>query len=180
MLSSIARAVEVITSDVGSWSGQYPFQICYAYGGANPCISDGTYFSNEGIGQGDVIFAYTDRYIYKTFSVPQGFSGDTMYLSLDMMTGPRNQNQSNKTEYVLITILQRNATGTLLKQDTIGENITNTTMDTFDYTVAKNANTASVEIRISGRDGGYWAGNYGAVIGANTITLNDGATTPTY
>ena len=48
-------------------------------------------------------------------------------------------------------------------------------MTTYDYTVAKNASTSSVYIQISGRDGGYWGGNYGAVIGAGTLSVNDGA-----
>ena len=73
---------------------------------------------------------------------------------------------------------QKNSSGSIIQTNTIYEDVTNTTMSTFDYTVSKNVSTSSVEIRISGRDGGYWAGNYGAVIGANTITLNDGATTP--
>ena len=48
-------------------------------------------------------------------------------------------------------------------------------MTTYDYTIAKNASTSSVYIQISGRDGGYWGGNYGAVIGAGTLSVNDGA-----
>ena len=175
------KATEIITSDVGSWSANYGFQSCYGYSGARPCVSNGTYFSGDGIGAGDVVFAYSaSYYIYNTFTMPAGFSGNTMYLSLDLMTGPRNSEQGNKYEYVVITVIQKDSSGNTLATNTINENINNTTMTTYDYTVAKNASTSSVYIQISGRDGGYWAGNYGAVIGANTITLNDGASTPTY
>ena len=175
------KATEIITSDVGSWGANYGFQTCYGYGGAKPCVSNGSYFSGYGVGAGDVVFAYSaSYYIYNTFTMPAGFSGSTMYLSLDLMTGPRNNEQGNKTEYVKITVIQKDSSGNTLATNTINENITNTTMTTYDYTVAKNASTSSVYIQISGRDGGYWSGNYGAVIGANTITLNDGASTPTY
>ena len=177
-----AKATEIITSDVGSWSANYGFQTCYGYGGAKPCVSNGTYFPGDGIGTGDVIFAYSaSYYIYNTFTMPAGFSGSTMYLSLDLMTGPRNSEQGNKSEYVVITVIQKDSSGNTLATSTINQTITNTTMSTYDYTVPKNASTNSVYVQISGRDGGYWAGNYGAVIGANTITLNDGASaTPVY
>jgi hypothetical protein len=173
-----AKATEIITSDVGGWGANYGFQTCMGYSGAKPCVSNGSYF---GIGAGDVVFAYSaSYYIYNTFTMPAGFSGSTMYLSLDLMTGPRNNEQGNKYEYVVITVIQKDSSGNTLATNTINENINNTTMTTYDYTVARNASTSSVYIQISGRDGGYWAGNYGAVIGANTITLNDGASTPTY
>ena len=91
------KATEIITSDVGSWGSNYGFQTCYGYGGAKPCVSNGTYFSGDGIGTGDVIFAYSaSYYIYNTFKMPAGFIGSTMYLSLDLMTGPRNNEQRNK------------------------------------------------------------------------------------
>jgi len=167
-------ATEIINSDVGSWGAYGGFQTCYGYSGARACVSNGTYFSNDGIGSGDVVFAYSSSYyIYNTFNIPLGFSGSTMYLSLDMMTGPRNGEQGNKTEYVVITIQQKNGSGQILQTNSITENITNTTMDTYDYTVTKHRSTIQVYITISGRDGGSWAGNYGAVIGAGTITLND-------
>ena len=177
-----AKATEIITSDVGSWGANYGFQTCYGYGGAKPCVSNGTYFSGDGIGTGDVVFAYSaSYYIYNTFTMPAGFSGSTMYLSLDLMTGPRNSEQRNKYEYVVITVIQKDSSGNTLATNTINENINNTTMTTYDYTVAKNASTSSVYIQISGRDGGFWAGNYGAVIGAGTLSVNDGASAaPTY
>ena len=182
MFVSIVKATEVITSDVGSWGSNYGFQTCMGYSGAKPCVSNGSYFSGDGIGAGDVVFAYSaSYYIYNTFTMPAGFSGSTMYLSLDLMTGPRNSEQGNKTEYVKITVIQRDSSGNTLATNTISENITNTTMTTYDYTVAKNASTSSVYIQISGRDGGYWGGNYGAVIGAGTLSVNDGASAaPTY
>jgi hypothetical protein len=176
LFANSVSATEVITSDVGSWSAYGGFQTCYGYGGAKACVSDGTYFSSDGVGSGDVVFAYSaSYYIYNTFSIPSGFSGSTMYLSMDLMTGPRNSEQGNKTEYVVITVQQKNSSGTAVQTDTINENITNTTMTTYNYTVTKHADATQVYIKISGRDGGYWAGNYGAVIGAGTITLNDGS-----
>jgi len=176
LFANSVYATEVITSDVGSWSAYGGFQTCYGYSGARACVSDGTYFSGDGVGSGDVVFAYsTSYYIYNTFSIPSGFSGSTMYLSMDLMTGPRNSEQGNKTEYVVITVQQKNSSGTVVQTNTINENITNTTMSTYDYTVTKHSDATQVYIKISGRDGGYWAGNYGAVIGAGTITLNDGS-----
>ena len=43
-------------------------------------------------------------------------------------------------------------------------------------------NTYNIGIIISGRDGGYWAGNYGAVIGSGSlyVTDSDPTATPTY
>jgi len=186
LFANSVYATEIITSDVGSWSAYGGFQTCHATSGAKACVSDGTYFSGDGVGSGDVVFAYSaSYYIYNTFSIPAGFSGSTMYLSMDLMTGPRNSEQGNKTEYVVITVQQKNSSGSVVQTNTINENITNTTMSTYDYTVTKHSDATQVYIKISGRDGGYWAGNYGAVIGAGTITLNDGSSssgspTPVY
>lgn len=180
-LTNTAKATEIIDSDVSNWSSSGGWGTCHAYSNNKPCVSNGSYFSGDGVGSGDVIFSYTSYYIYKSFSIPAGFSGSTMYLSLDAMTGPGNSNQGNKTEYLIITVIQKDSSGNTLATNTINENITNTTMSTFDYTVAKNASTSTVELRISGRDGGYWNGNYGAVIGSGTLSVNDGASsTPTY
>jgi hypothetical protein len=46
-------------------------------------------------------------------------------------------------------------------------------METFAYDIGSLANTYNIGIIISGRDGGYWAGNYGAVIGNNTLYITD-------
>jgi len=176
LFANSVYATEIITSDVGSWSAYGGFQTCHATSGAKACVSDGTYFSGDGVGSGYVVFAYSaSYYIYNTFTIPTGFSGSTMYLSMDLMTGPRNSEQGNKTEYVVITVQQKNSSGSVVQTNTINENITNTTMSTYDYTVTKHSDATQVYIKISGRDGGYWAGNYGAVIGAGTITLNDGS-----
>ena len=182
LFANSVYATEIITSDVGSWGAYGGFQTCYGYSGARACVSNGTYFSGDGVGSGDVVFAYSSSYyIYNTFNIPLNFSGSTMYLSLDMMTGPRNSEQGNKNEYVIITIQQKNGSGQLVQTNTINETISNTTMDTYDYTVTRHSSATQVYIQISGRDGGYWAGNYGAVIGAGTITLNDvGPSTPAY
>jgi hypothetical protein len=46
-------------------------------------------------------------------------------------------------------------------------------METFAYDIGSLANTYNIGIIISGRDGGYWAGNYGAVIGSGSLYVTD-------
>jgi hypothetical protein len=90
-----------------------------------------------------------------------------------MMTGPRNSEQGTKTEYVSIMIIKYSSVGSTIQSYTFSENITNTSMETFAYDIGSLYNTYNIGIIISGRDGGYWAGNYGAVIGNNTLYITD-------
>ena len=155
-----------------NWSGS--FQSCQAYSGGSPCISNGSYFSGDGIGSGDVVFAYTSSVIYNTIGTTHEMRINTgnNYLAIDMMTGPRNSEQGNKTEYVVITVQKALSNGTY-QNLTFNESITNTSMETFAYDIGSLNGVVTVKTTISGRDGGYWAGNYGAVIGANSVYFTD-------
>src|SRR6056300_1710840 len=169
-----------------NWNSSNGWQSCHAYSASRPCISDGSYFSGDGISSGDVIFAYTSYNISDTFSITSNMRSSTgsNYVAIDMMTGPRNSEQGNKTEYVGITIIKYSSVGSTIQSYTFSENITNTSMETFAYDIGSLANTYNIGIIISGRDGGYWAGNYGAVIGNNTLYITDtdptAPATPTY
>ena len=158
-----------------NWTSGYGWQTCAGYGGAKPCISDGTYFSNYGVSSGDVVFAYTDYGISDTIFTNHEMRINTgsNYLAIDMMTGPRNSEQGTKTEYVTIMVQKRNTMNQIVSSSTFSENITNTTMETFAYDIGSLSGISSIRVYIQGRDGGYWAGNYGAVIGANSIYFTD-------
>ena len=158
-----------------NWSSQYGFQTCAGYGGAKPCISDGTYFSNYGVSSGDVVFSYTtysiSDSIYTTSAMRSNF--DSNYFAIDMMTGPRNNEQGNKTEYVVITVTKKNIHGSTLETYTVSQTVSNTTMETYAFDIGLLVNVYSIDVTISGKDGGFWAGNYGAVLGANSIYFTD-------
>ena len=168
-----------------NWNSSNGWQPCHAYSASRPCISDGSYFSGDGISSGDVVFAYTSYNISDTFSITSTMRSSTgsNYVAIDMMTGPRNDEQGNKTEYVGITIIKYSSVGSTIQSYSFSENITNTTMETFAYDIGSLANTYNIGIIISGRDGGYWNGNYGAVIGAGSLYVTDTDPTvsaPTY
>src|SRR6056300_1278103 len=168
-----------------NWTSGYGWQTCAGYGGAKPCISDGSYFSSDGVSSGDVVFAYTSYTIYDTIGTTHDMRINTgnNYLAVDMMTGPRNDEQGNKTEYVTITVQKLNSTQQVVGTSTFNESITNTSMETYAYDIGSLSGILFVKVIISGKDGGFWAGNYGAVIGANSIYFTDTdptATTPTY
>jgi hypothetical protein len=156
-----------------NWNASSGWQSCAAYSGGRPCISNGSYFSGDGISAGDVVFAYTTNNISDTFSITSTMRSSTgsNYVAIDMMTGPRNSEQGNKTEYVGITIIKYSSVGSQIQSYSFSENITNTSMETFAYDIGSLANTYNIGIIISGRDGGYWGGNYGAVIGAGSLYI---------
>jgi hypothetical protein len=158
-----------------NWNTSGGWQSCAAYSGGRPCISNGSYFSGNGISAGDVVFAYTTNNISDTFGITSTMRSSTgsNYVAIDMMTGPRNSEQGNKTEYVGITIIKYSSVGSQIQSYSFSENITNTSMETFAYDIGSLANTYNIGIIISGRDGGYWAGNYGAVIGSGSLYVTD-------
>ena len=167
-----------------NWNTSGGWQSCAGYSGSKPCISDGSYFSGDGISSGDVVFSYTTNNISDTLGITSTMRSSTgsNYVAIDMMTGPRNSEQGTKTEYVSITIIKYSSVGSTIQSYSFSENITNTSMETFAYDIGSLANTYNIGIIISGRDGGYWAGNYGAVIGAGSlyVTDTDPTATPTY
>jgi len=167
-----------------NWNTSGGWQSCAGYSGSKPCISDGSYFSGDGISSGDVVFSYTTNNISDTLGITSTMRSSTgsNYVAIDMMTGPRNSEQGTKTEYVSIMIIKYSSVGSQIQSYSFSENITNTSMETFAYDIGSLANTYNIGIIISGRDGGYWAGNYGAVIGAGSlyVTDTDPTATPTY
>jgi hypothetical protein len=174
-LTNPAKAYDNLYLDpftTSNWSSQYGFQTCMGYSGGKPCISDGTYF---GTNTGDVVFAYTNYSIsdsiYTTSAMRSNFGSN--YFAIDMMTGPRNGEQGNKTEYVVITVTKKNIHGSTLETYTVSQTVSNTTMETYAFDIGLLVNVYSVDVTISGRDGGYWAGNYGAVLGANSVYFTD-------
>jgi hypothetical protein len=178
LFATSARAYTDLYLDsftTSNWNASSGWQSCAAYSGGRPCISNGSYFSGDGIGSGDVVFAYTTNNISDTFGITSTMRSSTgsNYVAIDMMTGPRNSEQGNKTEYVGITIIKYSSVGSQIQSYSFSENITNTSMETFAYDIGSLANTYNIGIIISGRDGGYWAGNYGAVIGNNTLYITD-------
>ena len=158
-----------------NWNTSGGWQSCAGYSGSKPCISDGSYFSGDGISSGDVVFSYTTNNISDTLGITSTMRSSTgsNYVAIDMMTGPRNDEQGNKTEYVGITIIKYSSVGSQIQSYSFSENITNTSMETFAYDIGSLANTYNIGIIISGRDGGYWAGNYGAVIGSGSLYVTD-------
>jgi hypothetical protein len=178
LFATSARAYTDLYLDsftTSNWNASSGWQSCAAYSGGRPCISNGSYFSGDGIGSGDVVFAYTTNNISDTFSITSTMRSSTgsNYVAIDMMTGPRNSEQGNKTEYVGITIIKYSSVGSQIQSYSFSENITNTSMETFAYDIGSLANTYNIGIIISGRDGGYWAGNYGAVIGSGSLYVTD-------
>ena len=158
-----------------NWTSGYGWQTCAGYSGAKPCISNGSYFSSDGVSSGDVVFAYTSYTIYDTIGTTHDMrinTGDN-YLAVDMMTGPRNDEQGNKTEYVTITVQKLNSTQQVVGTSTFNESITNTSMETYAYDIGSLSGILFVKVTISGKDGGFWAGNYGAVIGAGSVYFTD-------
>ena len=120
-----------------NWTSGYGWQTCHGSSGAKPCISNGSYWSNDGVSSGDVVFAYTSYTIYDTIGTTHDMrinTGDN-YLAIDMMTGPRNGEQYNKTEYVTITVQKLNGTQQVVGTSTFNENITNTSMETYAYDI---------------------------------------------
>jgi hypothetical protein len=179
-----ARAYDyTIRSNFSNWTAQNGFGTCHPYTQSKPCISDGTY---AGIDSGNVIFSYTTDTIGATItleSAAQNSSG-TYYLSLDAMVGPYTaSNQSTKYETLAITVYLKNQSGGTIATKTFSQNITNTSMDTYVLELGSFSGVYSMTTYISGKDGGYWNGNYGAVLSAGSVLLSDydpTAATPTY
>lgn len=162
------------TVTTSTWTSSGGWGTCHATYNSKPCISNGSYFSGDGVSSGDVVFAYTTYSISKTFQPTSGFTAtSTHYISLDAMVGPRNSEQYNKSELLYFTVQKKGISGNIIATSTFSQNITNTSMETFVLNIGALTNTASIVITISGKDGGYWNGNYGAVIGKDTILLTD-------
>ena len=179
-----ARAYDyTIRSDFSNWTASSGFGTCHLYSQSKPCISSNNF---AGVDSGNVIFSYTTQTIGATItleSAAQNSSG-TYYLSLDAMVGPYNANQSTKYETLAITVYLKNQSGATIATKTFSQNITNTTMDTYVLELGSFSGVYSMTTYISGKDGGYWNGNYGAVLGAGSVLLSDydptAPATPTY
>lgn len=177
-----------------NWSTGSGWGTCSGSYNNKPCISNGNYFSNYGVSSGDVVFSYTFTNIYKVYYVNE-FGNDfddskTHYFSLDAMTGPRNNEQGNKTESLGVTIYYKDSNSNILQTDSWTEYINNTSFETFVYEMDFPTGTNHIQVIISGRDNGYWNGNYGAVISGGSVLMSDydptssnagsGSATPVY
>jgi len=173
------------TTDWGTSSG---WGTCSASYNSRPCISNGSYF---GVDSGDVVFSYTYANIYDVIDVSDMSysydSGKTYYISFDAMVGPRNSEQGNKTEYLSVSVYYKKSDSSLIGSESFNQTINNTSMETFEFklsdTMLSHSSLDNIQIIISGRDNGYWNGNYGMVVANGSVQLTDydpTATTPTY
>jgi len=171
------------TSDWGTSSG---WGSCSAYSQSRPCISNGSYF---GVDSGDVVFSYTYANIYDVVDVSDmSYSYDsskTYYISFDAMVGPRNSEQGNKTEYLSVAVYYKKSDNSLIGSESFNQTINNTSMETFEFelsdTMLSHPSLDNLQIIISGRDNGYWNGNYGMVVANGSVQLTDyDPTAPTY
>jgi len=162
----------IIGSSFSNWTAMGGYQTCYGYGGNKACISDGTY---EGVDSGNLVFAYRNDPISSIIILDSTVqnSSSTYYLSLDAMVGPRNDEQNTKYEVLAITVYLKDDFGYTIATISESQTITNTTMDTYVLNLGSFSGVYSMVVYISGRDGGYWAGNYGAVLGAGSVLLSD-------
>ena len=172
-----------IRSSFSNWTASNGFGTCHAYTQSKPCISDGTY---AGVDAGNVVFSYTTQTIGATITLESSIqnSSGNYYLSLDAMVGPYTaSNQSIKYETLAITVYLKNQSGGTIATKTFSQNITNTSMETYVLDLGQFTGVYSMTTYISGKDGGYWNGNYGAVLEAGSVLLTDydpTVTTPTY
>ena len=163
------------TTDWGTSNG---WGTCNAYSSSKPCISNGSYFD---VDSGDVVFSYTYANIYDVIDVSDiSYSYDsskTYYISFDAMVGPRNSEQGNKTEYLSVTIYYKKSDSSTIGYESFYQNINNTSMETFEFalndTMLSNSSLDNLQIIISGRDNGYWNGNYGMVLANGSVQLTD-------
>ena len=163
------------TTDWGTSSG---WGSCNAYSQSRPCISNGSYFS---VDSGDVVFSYSYANIYDVVDVSDmsySYNGSkTYYISFDAMVGPRNSEQGNKSEALSVTVYYKKSDSSIIGYETFSQSITNTSMETFEFelsdTMLSNSNLDNIQIIISGRDGGYWNGNYGMVVANGSVQLTD-------
>ena len=180
LLTSPAQAWEYSLDDFSTtdWSTSSGWGTCNAYSSSRPCISNGSYFS---VDSGDVVFSYTYANIYDVVDVSDISysydSGKTYYISFDAMVGPRNSEQGNKTEYLSVTIYYKKSDSSTIGYESFYQNINNTSMETFEFalndTMLSNSSLDNLQILISGRDNGYWNGNYGMVLANGSVQLTD-------
>ena len=163
------------TTDWGTSSG---WGTCNAYSSSRPCISNGSYFD---VDSGDVVFSYTYANIYDVIDVSDmSYSYDsskTYYISFDAMVGPRNSEQGTKTENLSVTVYYKKSDGNTIGYESFSQTINNTSMETFEFalndTMLSNSSLDNLQIIISGRDNGYWNGNYGMVLANGSVQLTD-------
>jgi hypothetical protein len=93
------------------------------------------------------------------------------------MVGPRNDEQGNKTEYLSVTVYYRKSDSSTIGYESFSQTINNTSMETFEFalsdTMLSHSDLDNIQILISGRDNGYWNGNYGMVLANGSVQLTD-------
>jgi len=180
LCATSAQAWEYTLDDfsTSSWGGSSGWGTCNAYSQSRPCISNGSYFD---VDSGDVVFSYSFSNIYDVVNVSDMSysydSGKTYYISFDAMVGPRNSEQGNKTEALGVTIYYRKSDGNTIGYESFNQSINNTSMETFEFalsdTLLSQSDLDNLQILISGRDSGYWNGNYGMVLANGSVQLTD-------
>ena len=180
LFATSAQAWEYTLDDfsTSSWGGSSGWGSCNAYSSFRPCISNGSYFS---VDSGDVVFSYGSANIYDVIDVSDMSysydSGKTYYISFDAMVGPRNSEQRNKTEALGITIYYKKSDGSTIGSESFSQSINNTSMETFEFalsdTFLSQSDLDNIQIVISGRDNGFWNGNYGMVVANGSVQLTD-------
>ena len=179
-MTNPAQAWEYTLDDfsITDWGTSSSWGTCSAYSSSRPCISNGSYFN---VDSGDVVFSYTYANIYDVVDVSDmSYSYDsskTYYISFDAMVGPRNSEQGNKSEALSVSVYYKKSDSSLIGYESFSQTINNTSMETFEFalsdTMLSHSDLDNLQIIISGRDNGYWNGNYGMVLANGSVQLTD-------
>lgn len=180
LFATSAQAYDQTATSFSNWSGT--FQNCHGTSGGNPCVSNGSYFS---VSSGSVVFAYTTTVIATEVTLDSSVANTsgTYYVSLDAMVGPRNGEQYTKYETLKIVAYLISSSGSVVATKTFQQNITNTSLETYVLELGSFSGVSKVTLQLSGKDGGYWAGNYGAIVEGGSVMISDydpTASAPTY
>ena len=180
MFATSAQAWEYTFDDfsTSSWGSSTGWGSCSGSYQSRPCISDGNYFN---VDSGDVVFSYTYANIYDLIYVNDiNYTYDnskTYYISFDAMVGPRNNEQGNKYETQSVTLIYKKQDASIIGEETYTQTINNTSMETFQFALSdfmlSHPELNNIQVLISGRDNGYWNGNYGMVLANGSLSITD-------
>lgn len=93
------------------------------------------------------------------------------------MVGPRNDEQGNKYETQSVTLIYKKQDASIIGEETYTQTINNTSMETFQFALSdfmlSHPELNNIQVLISGRDNGYWNGNYGMVLANGSLSITD-------
>ena len=93
------------------------------------------------------------------------------------MVGPRNNEQGNKYETQSVTLIYKKQDASIIGEETFTQTINNTSMETFQFALSdfmlSHPELNNIQVLISGRDNGYWNGNYGMVLANGSLSITD-------